>query len=222
MSETLTDRTEKYRFSDMLLQDRIRFGFSVVLLLLFVYTAYESSGFIRLARYLPFTASVVAGTMMLFSIVTDVSTFRRTGRVAVGDVSDTSAVAIAVEEELAAAGGEETAAAATGGPRTQREAMLRSLAVLGWIVGYFVGIATIGLMLATPLYLFLYLIREAKMSWRHAIIGNLAILLLLTVMREAVNLAWPPYLLQDVIDNLFDPLYDVGNTLIRTVLPFLR
>jgi hypothetical protein len=221
MSEAMTVRTERYKLSEMLLQDRIRFGFSIVLLLLFVYTAYEASSFIRLARYLPFNASIVAGSMMAFSIVTDISTFRRTGRVAVGDVSDTSSVAIAAEEEIAASEGSDGAGSAYRGPRTQREAMMRSLAVLGWIVGYLVGIATIGLMVATPLYLILYLRREANASWRLTIIGTFAILLLLTVMREAVNLQWPPYLLRDMVDSAFAPLYRLGNTFIRTILPFL-
>lgn len=209
-----------HRFSDMLLQDRIRFAFSFLLLLLFIYTAYESLDFRPLARYLPLGASVVAATMMLFSILVDVATFRRTGRVAVGDVSDTSSVAIAADQEVAAEEGE-SAPTEFRGPRTQSEAILRSFGVMGWVFAYVAGIAVVGLMVATPIYLFTYLRREAKASWKLTIIGNAAILLLLTVMREALNLRWPPYLLQNRIDTLMEPLYQIGNDLIRTIIPFL-
>lgn len=209
----------KHRFSDMLLQDRIRFAFSFLLLLLFIYTGYESIDFRPLARYLPFGASVVAATMMAFSILIDVSTFRRTGRVAFGDVADTAAIAVAVEQEDAAAEGE--ASKEFRGPRTQAEAILRSFGVLGWVFAYVAGIAIVGLMVATPIYLFAYLLREARTSLRFAIIGNTLVLLLLTTMREALNLRWPPYLLQDRIDTLMAPLYQIGNDLIRTIVPFL-
>jgi hypothetical protein len=208
----------KHRFADMLLQDRIRFGFSVLLLLLFTYTAYESWGFVPLARYLPFSASVVAIGMMIFSISVDIATFRRTGRVSADDVSSTSSMAVAVEQEDALHAAEEGTGAAVDeafkGPKTQADAIRGSFFVFLWILGYVVGIAVVGLLLATTLYLVLYLWREAKASWRLNIIGNLSILLLLNIMREALNLQWPPYLLRDTFDSVFAPLYRFGDDLL--------
>jgi hypothetical protein len=205
----------------MLLQDRIRFAFSVVLLLLFAYTAYEAVSFAPLARYLPFTASLVAIAMMSFSILVDIGTFRREGRVAIADVFATSSMAVAIKQEDA----KEDAAEGRGdgvdesfrGPKTEREAIFGSFYVMSWIIGYFVGIAIVGLTVATLLYLGLYLAREAKASWKLNVIGNTAVLVGLNILREALNLQWPPYLLKGPVDIVMAPLYRFGEVVLGFV-----
>jgi len=210
MSSTPT--TQKHKAADMLLQDRIRFVFSTLLLLLFVYTGYESLSFTPLARYLPLTASIVAVVMMTFSILVDIGTYRREGRVAVADVFATSSMAVAIQQQDDAEsdGVDES----FRGPKTEREAILGSFYVMAWILGYMVGIAVVGLTLATILYLGFYLAREAKASWKVNLIGNLAVLVGLNILREALNLAWPPYLLRGPIDTVMAPLYRIGEMVV--------
>jgi hypothetical protein len=208
----------KHEFSEMLLQDRIRFGFSVGLLLLFSYTAYESVSFMPLSRYLPFTASLVAIVMMLFSIFVDIGTFRREGRVAIADVFATSSMAVAIKQEDAKEESEQGRGDGVDesfrGPKTERDAIFGSFYVFSWIIGYIVGIAVVGLTLATLLYLGFYLGREAKASWKLNLIGNTAVLVGLNVLREALNLQWPPYLLKGPIDTAMAPLYRIGEMVV--------
>lgn len=210
-----------HKFSEMLLQDRIRFGFSFLLLLLFAYTGYEALDFAPLSRYLPFTASMVAILMMTFSILVDIGTFRREGRVAIADVFATSSMAVAIKQEDAKEDAEQGRGEGVDesfrGPKTEREAILGSFYVMGWIFGYFAGIAIIGLTVATLLYLGLYLAREAKASWKLNVIGNAAVLVGLNILREALNLEWPPYLLKGPVDIAMAPLYRFGEFLLGFV-----
>lgn len=220
MSDETQRTKQRHTMSEMLLQDKIRFSFTFVLLALFAFTAYESSDFQPLARYLPFTASLVAIAMLIFSLITDVGTFRRQGKVAQADTFATSSMALAVERQELVADDAEAGAAElsdVAGPMTEKDAIRQSAAVMGWILGYFVGIALVGLMIATPLYLGLYLHREAKASRRLNVIGNVAVFVGLSVMREALNLEWPPYLLRDVLDGVMSPVYNLGETLLSFV-----
>lgn len=220
MSDETQRTKQRHTMSEMLLQDKIRFSFTFVLLALFAFTAYESFDFAPLARYLPFTASLVAIAMLIFSLITDVGTFRRQGKVAQADTFATSSMALAVERQELVANDAEAGAAElsdVAGPMTERDAIRQSAAVMGWILGYFVGIALVGLMIATPLYLGLYLHREAKASRRLNVIGNVVVFVGLSVMREALNLEWPPYLLRDVLDGVMSPVYNLGETLLSFV-----
>jgi hypothetical protein len=84
-----------------------------------------------------------------------------------------------------------------------RVILLRSAVVLAWILGYIVGIAVIGIVAASAIYLPAYLILQAKTGWKVPVIGTVAILAMMWAMREGLNLEWPDYMLEDTFASIF-------------------
>ena len=200
----------------MPLQTKMRFGFVVFLILLFAYASYEAWSFTRLARYLPLTVSLLALVVMLVGLYIDVVAYRRTGMVAGSDVPSTAALAGAEMKEkalehqaegkeldLEELGLEELEDPRLGAIEPPMEVLKRAGVVFGWMLGYIAGIAVIGLMASTTVYLIGYLRIEAKASWKIQFIGTGAILVGLTTMRILLNLEWPDYLLEDTFASIF-------------------
>jgi hypothetical protein len=200
----------------MPLQSKMRFGFVIFLIMLFSYAAYQAWSFQRLARFLPLTVSLLALVVMLIGLWIDIVAYRRTGMVAGSDVPATASLAggelkeIALEHkakggdvDLEELGLEELEDERIGAIEPPIKVLQRAGVVFGWMMGYIVGIAVIGLMASTTLYLIGYLRFQAKASWKIQFIGTAAILLGLTAMRILLNLEWPDYLLEDTVNSIF-------------------
>lgn len=216
----------------MPLQSKMRFGFNIFLILLFAYTTYESFGFRSLARYLPLTVSLLALLVVGIGMAVDVMAYRRYGVVAGDDVPMTAALAGSeIKEHKIQAGRTDQAPladddanrsvdpiGADGEPIDPADVILdtdrigeieppgiilrRSLIATLWILGFIAAIAVIGLELATIAYLMGYLFLQAKTGWKIPVIGTVTILVMMNVMRVALNLEWPPYLLEGLIEPL--------------------
>lgn len=212
MSEASWENT-KAADGKMPLQSKMRFGFVTFLVLLFTYTTWQSFSFDSLARFLPLSVSVLALITMLFGLYVDVRTYRRTGMVAGADVPTTASLAGAEAKEIALeedAEGHEVDLEAMGLDDERMgeieppfEVLKRAGVVFGWMMGYIVGIAIVGLMVATAIYLAGYLRLQAKVGWKLQIIGPIAILIGLTTMRILLNLEWPDYLLESTVESIF-------------------
>lgn len=205
----------------MPLQSKMRFGFVTFLILLFSYTTYEAFSFTRLARFLPLTVSVLALVVTLVGLYIDVVNYRRSGIVAGADVPSTAALAggekkeIALkagivgdekeldEDDLIALGFGDLADERIGEIEPPMKVLQRAGVVFGWMMGYLVGIAIIGLMASTTMYLIGYLRFQAKAGWKVQFIGTAAILVGLTTMRILLNLEWPDYLLESTVESIF-------------------
>lgn len=200
----------------MTVQTRMRFAFNIFLILLFAYAFWSALGFLSLARYLPLAVTGLALLVMLFSLLIDILAYRRTGIVAGDDVPVTASMAgaelkeIVLEEQKASGdvdlgelGLEELQDERMGEIEDPMDVLKRAARVIAWIFGYVAAIAVVGVMAASALYLIGYLFIEAKTSWKIPIIGTALILIGLSVMRELLNLEWPPYLLQDAVESLF-------------------
>lgn len=211
----------------MPLQARMRFAFNIAMVLLFAYTTYEAWGFRSLARYLPFSISLLALVVMLVGLLIDIVAYRRTGVVAGDDVPVTAALAGSeVDEQRSRAGG--TAASQESGPgasdtgadagdaadvspsaqetdeaESPREILKRSGVVFLWILSFLVGMAVLGLVLASSIFLLSYLFLQARANWKIPVFGTIAILALMFAMRTALNLEWPPYLLETTFEGWF-------------------
>lgn len=220
MSESLWENA-KDPDAKMPLQSKMRFGFVTFLILLFTYTTYEAWSFTRLARFLPLTVSVLALVVTLVGLYIDVVNYRRNGMVAGADVPATAALAggekkeIALqagitgeeeaidEDDLAELGLEDLADERMGDIEPPIKVLQRAGVVFGWMMGYIFGIAIIGLMASTTLYLVGYLRFQAKAGWKVQFIGTAAILVGLTTMRILLNLEWPDYLLESTVESIF-------------------
>jgi hypothetical protein len=223
----LTDRK-------MPLQTKMRFAFNIALILLFSYTAYESWGFARLARYLPLTVSVVALLVMTFGLVVDIVAYRRRGVVAADDVPLTAALAGSeIKEHKLQAGKVDESPPEEGegtdlNPVDDRGAVIdpadvaldtvrlgdieppsvilkRAGTVFAWMLGYVVGIAIVGIVVASAVYLVGYLFLQAKANWKVPVFGTILLIVTMLVMAEGLNLEWPDYLLEDTFESMFGP-----------------
>ncbi len=203
----------------MPMQSKMRFGFVIFLALLFMYTTWEALSFQRLARFLPLTVSVLALVVTLVGLYIDIQAYRRTGMVAGSDVPKTSALAGAEGKELALgleADGTELSKADLEDLGLEHltdekvadieppiEILKRAGVVFGWMLGYIVGIAIIGLMASTAAYLIGYLRFQARAGWKVQFLGTAAILVGLTVMRILLNLEWPDYVFEETVRSVF-------------------
>lgn len=217
MSESLWANV-KQSDGKMPLQSKMRFGFVIFLALLFAYTAWESLSFQRLAQFLPLSVSVIALVVTLIGLYIDIMAYRRTGMVAGDDVPTTSSLSGAEGKELALGleaegtrlskadmdglGLKDLADERVSDIEPPMQILKRAGVVFGWMMGYIVGIAIIGLMAATAAYLIGYLRFQARSGWKGQFLGTAAILVGLTVMRIMLNLEWPDYVLEDTVRSI--------------------
>lgn len=64
------------------------------------------------------------------------------------------------------------------------------------ILGYYAGIYVLGFFAASALFLGLFLLRVARVGWVRAVSWSLVFLLILAAFGRAMNVAWPPGLVQ--------------------------
>lgn len=77
MAESLTKRK-------MPVVTKMRFGFTTLFILIFLFTAYEANGFARQARLFPLLVSIAGVLIATISLASDIRRYRREGT-SVGD-----------------------------------------------------------------------------------------------------------------------------------------
>ncbi|WP_080875365.1 hypothetical protein [Oceanobacillus timonensis] len=73
--------------------------------------------------------------------------------------------------------------------------LLQPLKYIGWIVGYLLLVFLTGLLLATTIFLFIFLIFESKMKLISAGISVACVLIGISLLSSALDIYWPTNLL---------------------------
>lgn len=132
--------------------------FTICLMLVFSYTAWEASSFNRLAQFFPYYLSIIAAFCCFISGLTQ--------------------IIVLIKERK----------------KGQSKDILQFLAPLryiGWIFGYVLLIYLVGLMVATGIYLMLFLIIESKIKVWKSLATTVFVLIALSVFSGYLNLYWP-------------------------------
>jgi len=73
--------------------------------------------------------------------------------------------------------------------------ILKPLRYIGWVLGYLLLIYIGGLLLATAIFLFIFLIFESKMTFLQTSISVIVVLVGVSVLSSALNIYWPTNIL---------------------------
>lgn len=157
----------------------LRLGFSVLWIVVFVYTAWESRRFPAIAGWFPMVVSFFGIGLAVATLTIDVAKWRREG--------DTVGQDAAATASTAAFGGE-------GGAGVPRAFALAGRYGL-WLLAYTGLIWLVGAVAGSALFVFLFLLLEARASWPYLVAGPIVTIAGLTLLAEAVNLFWPRSLL---------------------------
>lgn len=79
--------------------------------------------------------------------------------------------------------------------RAERILILKPLKYIGWILAYLLLIYVFGMLIATTVFLFVFLIFESKMKVLPSVLAVGVMLVLITYLSAAINIAWPTSLL---------------------------
>lgn len=158
---------------------RIRLGFDVAVLALFIGAAVEALDFRDRARYMPLYGSVFAAVLATGNLVVDVLRWRRLGTAVAGDALPTAAVTEDDTDEGGTAG----------------QALAGAAYYLGWVVGYIALIWVAGLIPATVVFLAGFLTFVARARWVLVVVGTATTVVALIAISEVMNLYWPSSLL---------------------------
>lgn len=79
--------------------------------------------------------------------------------------------------------------------RHEQLQILKPLRYIGWILGYLLLIYVFGMLIATAVFLFVFLILESKMKVLSSVLSVAVMLVLITYLSAAINIAWPSSLL---------------------------
>lgn len=79
--------------------------------------------------------------------------------------------------------------------RYEQIAILKPLRYIAWIIGYLLMIYVFGILIATAVFLFVFLILESKLKVLTSVLSTAVMLVIITYLSEAINIAWPTNLL---------------------------
>lgn len=139
--------------------------FSVVLFLLFCWSAWKAAGFSELAKFFPYYISIAAAILAFIHVLIGLKTYlvnKQRGHIpeAVGD----------------------------GDPEENTAPVWRYMV---WIIGYIVFIYLIGFLSATVLFLIVFLYFETKFSMIKTAISVVITLSLILIFSKYMTLYWP-------------------------------
>lgn len=77
----------------------------------------------------------------------------------------------------------------------ERISFLKPLTYIGWIVGYIGLIYLAGMLIATTVFLFAFLLLESKMTWIRSALSVVCVLLLISAASALLGVYWPTNLL---------------------------
>ena len=189
----------------MTAQTRLRFGFNIFVVLFFAFTAYDALDFRTLARYLPLTVSVLGLIMASLALAIDWWNYRSHGAISYGDASETAAMSGYSAEPTETtqpaddSDGAVAPAAAVEDDQHPSKVLQRAGVFALWILGYVALIGIIGLIAATAVFLGVYLYFVARTGWMLPVIGIVVVLGGMYILKEALNLEWPEYLIAELL-----------------------
>ncbi len=145
-------------------------GFGIFVLILFAASGIAATGFQRLAMYYPVTVAGI-GTFLSVMYVAQQTRALKTKKTSTTNESSSEHEK---EEALPIRG---------------------SLQYLAWFLGYIVLISITGIIIATVVFLGVFLFFEARMRWWGILISIVSSILVLNIISFAMNLYWPRSLL---------------------------
>jgi len=80
-----------------------------------------------------------------------------------------------------------------------RERIPATLASLGWFFGYFLIIYLVGFFVATGVFIFMFLVVEAKISWWQSLFAAGITVVITKLLGDVLSLDWP----QSLMGSLF-------------------
>jgi len=166
MSNTVTTRK-------MPIITRMRFSFTILIIIVLFFAANEAQGFSRQARLFPFLVATLGLLVAFLSLWSDIRRYRREGTSVGDDAPSTSS----------------TAAYEPGTPIGY--VFARALRYLAWCGVFLLLMYVIGVKAAAMLFVFAFLWIESSLKRIYIPIAPIAIYLLLTVLQNAVNMRWP-------------------------------
>ncbi|GGF28158.1 hypothetical protein GCM10010954_29070 [Halobacillus andaensis] len=69
--------------------------------------------------------------------------------------------------------------------------IIKPIIYTGWIVGYVITISLLGLLIASTIYLIAFLLIESKFTFFKALYSTGIALVIITVLSNLLNIAWP-------------------------------
>lgn len=156
---------------------RLRLGLTIAVAVLFAAMAWEATEFQTLARYFPQAITVAGGVFAVLSALFDVARILSPHRRASDDSGGSDALAMDVEE--------------TGDNASFQRNVLRALYYLAWFIGYGVLISLVGILIASAIFLVLFLKIEAHAKWRLVLICTASMVVLLYLTASVLSLHWP-------------------------------
>lgn len=171
MSNTVTTRK-------MPVVTRMRFTFTIFVIVVLGLAAIEAQDFSRQARLFPFQVAMLGLLVAVLSLLSDIRRYRRDGTAVGKDAPATSS----------------TAAYEPGAPIGY--VFARALRYLTWCGVLLLMMYLIGMKAAAMLFIFAFLWIESSLKRVYIPIAPVAIYILLTVLQNAVNLRWPPSLVE--------------------------
>ncbi|MBS3976740.1 MAG: tripartite tricarboxylate transporter TctB family protein [Syntrophomonadaceae bacterium] len=145
--------------------------FTVAILLVFLWTAWEALGFAKQARFLPLYVSLVAIPLVIAQLFLEIK------NKATNDSSANSA------EDFNAL----------------KERMPALLVYMGWVLGYVLLIYLLGFLVATGIFLFAFLKRESGMTLVQTITGVVITLGFIVFFGRVLHMYWPEGILVRLI-----------------------
>ena len=135
--------------------------FSVCILFLFSWTAWQAAGFKKLASYFPLYISLIAIVLAVIQVIIEIRKYK----------------------------------ANTAHEEQEQSGFGNVIQYIAWFVGYSVVIFILGFIIATGVFLVLFLKLETKYSWLKTALSTAVTIILLLLFGELMNLYWPTGLL---------------------------
>lgn len=155
---------------------KLRITSNVVAILVFGYVVIASLQFRSLAGYFPLAIASVSLILSVANLGLDVVKYRKVGSAILADEADEVGTATIRESS-------------TAGER--RAALWRMARYLAWTMGYAAAIWLIGMVVATPLFLFAFFLFDARTGWRFAVLGAAGATAALLLASDIMGLRWP-------------------------------
>jgi hypothetical protein len=152
---------------------KLRIGFDVAVLVFFAYIIWAASQFRGLAGYFPLVIASLAFVLGVVNLGVDLLKLRKAGSALAGSDRGTASI----KEEAA--------------PEERRRALARMGRYLGWTVGYVAAIWVFGMVVATPLFLFLFFLLDGRTGLLFAVLGSVGGTVALILASDIMNLRWP-------------------------------
>lgn len=164
----------------MELPTKLRFGFDLFVGLMFVGAAWAALDFQRLARYFPLAIALTGLVLAVANICLDAYRYRVRSTAMAMDALPSAAT---FDPEI----GEDT--------ETARRGLLRAFYYLGWALLYALLIWTLGLVVATVVYLVAFFLIEGREGPVFTMVSVAAVLGMIFLVTDFLNLHWPKSLI---------------------------